>query len=289
MNNRLYFLSFCLFISACVPTQEPMQDVFIQSELMPPKGEEIIVAEEKTNSQESILSEILAAIKSPTVSKQEEVKPAPQPVAQPAPQQTPPPVVLPQTSATLPQILQAAPNGGGSAPFFQTIVIPQAAPYPYPTAIPQAAPFYSTPTPQQQTYAPQAPAANLPVQAVNEPAPQPATVQQMQPQQPAIPMMPQPTNIMPNDMYYQTQEYQNYQAGNLLPQNGYSAQTSSEVILPDTYQLPETQQPIGHVMSGQAAYPVWQSEETFFEETIPVANPQTPSPLNSENINIPRW
>jgi hypothetical protein len=42
-------------------------------------------------------------------------------------------------------------------------------------------------------------------------------------------------------------------------------------------------------MSGQAAYPVWQSEETFFEETIPVANPQTPSPLNSENINIPRW
>ena len=185
--------------------------------------------------------------------------------------------------------MQAAPNGGGSAPFFQTIVIPQAAPYPYPTAMPQAAPFYSTPVAQQPTYAPQAPAANLPVQAVNEPAPQPVAVQQIQQQQQSIPVMPQPANIAPNDMYYQPQEYQNYQTGNLLPQNGYPSQTSSEVILPDTYQLPEVQQPIGHVMSGQAAYPVWQSEEAFFEETIPVANSQTPSPLNSENINIPRW
>ncbi len=335
MNSRLYFLLSFAFLSACMPTQKPESDAFIQSELMPPKEEITIVEEQKKDDDRSILEEILAAIKSPSVvtpqqtpppavqpvtAQQPQVAPAqtpPPPVTQPqqpiqqtpvAPAQTtPPPVVLPQASSNImPQILQAAPNGnGGGSPFFQTIVLPQMAPFAYPTPmVPQAAPvaqtptqpapFYSTPNTQTQNYATQAPTQNAPVQPVQQPQP---PVQQPQPVQQAQPIMEQAnsyvsTNLEPINHSYQQQPqtyipYVETQTTN----DFYPTQGSAEVILPDTYQLPQVQQiPANHVMSGQEAYPVWQSEnEVYYEEIMPTpTETQTPS-LQSENINIPRW
>ena len=207
----------------------------------------------------------------------------------------------------MPQLLQAAPNGnGGGSPFFQTIVLPQMAPFAYPTpmvpqtapvaqAPAQPAPFYSTPNTQTQNYASQAPTQNAPIQPVQQPQPvQPAP----QPAQPVQPVVEQsnsyvPTNLAPvNDAYQQQpQTYVPYvepqYANDFYPTNG-----SAEVILPDTYQLPEAQQiPANHVMSGQEAYPVWQSDtEVYYEEIMPAPTATTKSPsLQSENINIPRW
>lgn len=299
MNSRLYFLSSFVLLSACVQSQQPVSDAFFQSELMPPKSEEIAIVEEKKDNQESILSEILAAIKAPLVSKEEpQAQPTPTPVTQmqPAPVQpqthAAPPITIPQTtgSSVMPQILQATPGGGSSSPFFQTIVFPQTMPFAYPAPMPtpaqpvqaqapqNTAPFYSTPATQTNNLTPQAPAQNLPVQPVG------------QPQQTAT----QPVNNIQNNPYMMQNSqlpvsgYNNYQQENFVVSNPY-ASSSAEVILPDTYQLPTMPQqiPVGHVMSGQEAYPVWNSEETYYEEI-------KPSPLNnadsqSENINIPRW
>ena len=290
MNSRFYFLLSFTLLSACMPVQKPSSDVFIQSELMPPKAEEMAVIEEK-ETEKSILTEILEAIKAPLVinqqppqqekpSTQVHQQPIQQPM-QPASQNTTPPIVLPQGgSNVMPQILQAAPSGG-SSPFFQTIVLPQITPFGYPSPMPQSpqqqvqsAPFYSTPAPQNQTYVPQAPAQNLPTYPVNQPQQNPTT--------------------------YPSQEYAQYQANTpqyegqpLVIENGnnfYPNQNSPEVILPQTYQLPQPGEAMTHVMSGQEAYPVWQSEgETYYEEIVP-AQSETKNPaLQSENINIPRW
>ena len=341
MNSRLYFLLSFAFLSACMPTQKPESDAFIQSELMPPKEEITIVEEPAKDNDRSILEEILAAIKSPSVVAPQQTPPpvaapqqtpppvaapqqTPPPAVQPQPvnnqqtqpinNQTPPPVVLPQPSANImPQILQAAPNGnGGGSPFFQTIVLPQMAPFAYPTPMyPQAAapvaqpplqpaPFYSTPSTQTQNQVAQAPTQSAPVQPVQQPQPAPQTqpvqpVQQAQPVQPiqqAQPVMEQVNSYVPtNDTYQQPQTYIPYvepqYSNDFYPTNG-----SAEVILPDTYQLPEVQQiPANHVMSGQEAYPIWQSDnEVYYEEIVPAPTATTSSPsLQSENINIPRW
>ena len=77
--------------------------------------------------------------------------------------------------------------------------------------------------------------------------------------------------------------------------NYYPESQSAEVILPETYQLPPVQNTPTHVISGQEAYPIWQSDtEAYYEEVIPAPAPVAPvktetSSLKSENINIPRW
>lgn len=316
MNSRLYLLSSFVLLSACVQSQQPASDAFMQSELMPPKIEEVAEVQEKKESQETILSEILEAIKAPLVLKQEsDIQPQQQ-------TQQVPPITIPQTNASnvMPQILQATPSNGDSAPFVRTVVMPQTTQASQATVQQQVqqptAPFYSTPMTQNMHVNAGAPAQNLPVQPVQQAQPiVPTQVNQLQHVQPTysfqqpqqiqvqpvqqavaqesiVYMIPETSLVVPG---YQPQEYANYQQATQSYQqanvvsNSYG--NSGEMILPESYQVPQVQKqvaaPSGHVMSGQEAYPVWNSKEAYYDET-------KPSPLNnmdsqSGSINIPRW
>lgn len=347
MDSRFYFLFSCALLAGCMPTRQPSPDAFMQSELMPPKEEVAIIEETKKDDDRSILEEILAAIKAPLVTtapqeapqpvaqqqtpqppqqtlqpaQQQAMQPAqqatPQPSVPPA-QSTPPPVVLPQPSANImPQILQAAPSGhGGGSPFFQTIVLPQMAPFAYPAPMPMQqaqpqAPFYSTPSTQTQNYTPQAPAQNAPIQPVQQSTQQTQEVQNQTKPQPtqSVQQVQNVAQVQPNTKAQPVMDLASLEPSYTAPEKGYSAQPyvpynanepsdnyypiseSAEVILPDTYQLPAVQQqPVAtHVMSGQEAYPIWQGDELYYEEILPAPTPAESSSLKSENINIPRW
>ena len=117
MQNRLFLLSFCILLSGCVHGLQQSQDLYAQSELLPPKS---------TSDQPSLYQ-----AQYPTLNLQG--------------QQTPPIVVPQQTTLpphvfTNPQIPVQPTSQNNPTPFVQTIVIPQAAPYSYPNMIPAQQP-----------------------------------------------------------------------------------------------------------------------------------------------------
>lgn len=143
MQNSLFLLSFCFLLTACVYNTEPPRDVYAQSDLLPPK----------------------------TASTQ----PSSQTYQQPTP-----PIVVPQQTVLPSQILSnpntiAIPQQATNpTPFVQTIVIPQATPYPgyQPPVIPsQIQPAYTAPfVPSNQPQ--QLPAYDYPTQNINTPTSQ---------------------------------------------------------------------------------------------------------------------
>ncbi len=185
MQNRLFLLSVCVLLSGCVYKEQQGHDIYAQSDLLPPKN--ISEKQELYPTQ----------LQNPNLTLQGQQTPA---IV--IPQQT----VLPSHVLATPQMPPLPQNN--PTPFVQTIVIPQATPYSYPSMPPQQTPainhtingqMYPTQTTYPNQIAPLTP-QNYPSQNTGSPQTiqpvwaNPQSVQQIQPE-----VFQKPLNTQPSD------------------------------------------------------------------------------------------